>query len=75
MWKDLLTGKWKGPDVLLMNGRGYACVFPQDASTPIWIPERLVRHHVPKVRSSTSEETNTLLSAADDPSSPVSSDS
>lgn len=28
MWKDLLTGIWKGPDVLITLGRGYACVFP-----------------------------------------------
>lgn len=43
-WKDLLTGHWKGPDVLLTSGRGYACVFPQDAETPLWIPDRLIRH-------------------------------
>ena len=34
-WKGLLTGQWKGPDVLLTSGRGYACVFPQDADAPI----------------------------------------
>nr|XP_027787622.1 uncharacterized protein Ervk-19 [Marmota flaviventris] len=45
-WKDLLTGKWKGPDVLLTCGRGYACVFPQDADSPIWIPDRLIRPYV-----------------------------
>lgn len=33
-WKDLLTGQWKGPDILLTIGRGYACIFPQDASSP-----------------------------------------
>lgn len=42
-WKDLLTGQWKGPDVLLTSGRGYACVFPQDADSPIWIPDQLIR--------------------------------
>lgn len=43
MWKDLLTGIWKGPDVMITAGRGYACVFPQDAESPIWIPDRLIR--------------------------------
>lgn len=42
-WKDVLTGQWKGPDVLLTSGRGYACIFPQDAETPVWIPDRLIR--------------------------------
>lgn len=44
-WKDLLSGKWRGPDVLLTSGRGYACVFPQDAETPLWIPDRLIHHY------------------------------
>lgn len=44
-WKDLLTGQWKGPDILLTLGRGYACVFPQDATSPLWIPDRLIRHY------------------------------
>ena len=39
MWKDLLTGTWEGPDVLITWGRGYACVFPQNAETPVWIPD------------------------------------
>ena len=43
-WKDLLTGEWKGPDVLLTCGRGYACVFPQNSTSPVWIPDRLIRH-------------------------------
>lgn len=43
MWKDQLSGLWKGPDVLLTSGRGYACIFPQDAESPIWIPDRLVK--------------------------------
>lgn len=42
-WKDLLTDTWKGPDVLITSGRGYACVFPQDAEAPIWIPDTLIR--------------------------------
>ena len=43
MWKDLLTRSWKGPNALISSGRGYACVFPQDAEGPIWIPDRLIR--------------------------------
>ena len=43
-WKDLLTGERKGPDVLLTCGRGYACVFPQDSTSPVWIPDRLIQH-------------------------------
>lgn len=42
-WKDLLTGTWRGPDILIASGRGYACVFPQDAEAPVWIPDRLIR--------------------------------
>ena len=43
-WKDLLSGQWRGPDPLLTSGQGYACVFPQDIDSPIWIPDRLIRH-------------------------------
>ena len=43
-WKDLLTRAWKGPDVLLTCERGYACVFPQNSTSPVWIPDRLIRH-------------------------------
>ena len=38
-WKDLLTGERKGPDIPLTCGRGYACVCPQDSTSPIWTPE------------------------------------
>ena len=43
-WKDFLTREWKGPDVLLTCRRGYACVFPQDSTSPVWIPDRLIQH-------------------------------
>ena len=43
-WKDLLIGESKGPAILLTCGRGYACIFPQGAELPIWIPDRLIRH-------------------------------
>lgn len=42
-WKGLLTGQWKGPDVLITCGRGYACIFPLDSDTPVWVPDRLFR--------------------------------
>ena len=43
LWKDILTGQWKGPDPVLIWSRGSVCVFPQDKEVPIWVPERLVR--------------------------------
>ena len=43
-WKDFLIREWKGPDVLLTCRRGYACVFPQDSTSPVWIPDRLILH-------------------------------
>ena len=43
-WKNLLSGQWRGPDPLLSSGRGHACIFPQGADSPIWIPDRLIRH-------------------------------
>ena len=46
-WKDLLTREWKGPDVLLTCGRGYACVFLQDSTSPVRIPDRLIWHVQP----------------------------
>jgi hypothetical protein len=45
MWKDPLTNQWMGPDPVLMGGRGFLCIFPRDADSLRWIPERLVRHH------------------------------
>ena len=43
-WRDLLSRQWKGPDPLLTSGRVYACIFPQDSDSPIWVPDRLIRH-------------------------------
>ena len=42
-WKDPMTGQWKGPDPLLRQGRGHACIFPQDEEAPRWVPARFVR--------------------------------
>ena len=43
-WKDLFSGQWKGPNPLLTSSRGYACIFPQDANSPIWVPDILIHH-------------------------------
>ena len=42
-WKDVLSGKWHGPDPVILKFRGAFCVFPQDKEYPIWVPERLTR--------------------------------
>lgn len=56
MWKDLLNGVWRGPDTLITSGRGYACVFPQDVESPIWIPDQLIRPAPPLRQTKTCEE-------------------
>jgi hypothetical protein len=43
MWKDVLTGCWKGPDSVLVWAKGSVCVFPQDHRQPLWVPEQLTR--------------------------------
>ena len=35
----------EGTRPLLITGRGFACVFPQDQLKPIWVPARNVLHH------------------------------
>ena len=42
-WKDVLTGKWYGPDPVISRSRGAVCVFPQGQEHLIWVPERLMR--------------------------------
>lgn len=44
IWKDTLSNQWHGPDPVLMWGRGHVCVFPRSSDSPIWVPERLVKH-------------------------------
>lgn len=46
-----VSSTWKGPDVLLSSARGHACVFPQDAESPVWIPDRLIRSYNPKAET------------------------
>lgn len=55
MWKDILTGKWFGPDPVLRWVRGSVCVFPQNQQTPVWVPERLTRP-VPKQNEPVGDE-------------------
>jgi transposase InsO family protein len=43
MWRDPLTYKWKGPDPVLIWGRGSACVLDQEQAAPRWLPERLIK--------------------------------
>lgn len=40
-WKDVITGQWNGPDSVLTWARGCVCVFPQNSTDPVWVPERL----------------------------------
>ena len=47
MWKDVLLNKWKGPDPVLIWGRGSVCVFPQDKEVWQWILEQLIRQISP----------------------------
>ena len=42
-WKDPANGTWKGPDPILIWGRGHVCVFSQDENQARWLPERLIR--------------------------------
>ena len=42
-WKDVLTGKWYGPDPIISRSRGAVCVFPQDQ-----VPERLTQKLLPQ---------------------------
>ncbi|XP_069738427.1 KRAB-A domain-containing protein 2 [Phaenicophaeus curvirostris] len=55
-WKDPMDGKIRGPDPVLIWGRGYVCVFPTDETSPRWIPERCVRHA--KNKNGKAAETN-----------------
>ena len=38
-WKDVLTGKWYGPDPIISRSRGAVFVFPQGQENLIWVPE------------------------------------
>lgn len=42
-WKDPCSRLWKGPDPVLIWGRGHVCVFSQEENEARWLPEHLVR--------------------------------
>ena len=42
-WKDALTGQCKGPDPILIWGRGSACIYDKENAGLRWLPERLVK--------------------------------
>ena len=68
LWKDVLTGQWKGPDQVLVWSQGAVCVFPQDQEDPVWVPERLNRPW----RESKAEEDETPEDPLPDPDAPAS---
>jgi hypothetical protein len=41
-WCDPFANEWKGPDPVLIWGRGSVCVFSQKEDGALWLPERLV---------------------------------
>ena len=72
-WKDPLSKQWKGPNPLLTSGLGYACVFPQDADSPIWVPDRLIRRvSAPPIPDSTAAATPKEEEASSTSASPTS---
>jgi hypothetical protein len=40
-----MSRAWQGPSPVLLWGRGHACVFPEDAESPIWVPSWFVKTH------------------------------
>ena len=65
LWKDILSGQWKGPDPVLIWTRGSVCVFPQDAQSPIWVPERLVKASTEIQKQEEDEEASPADGAGD----------
>ena len=57
-WRDPLTNEWKGPDPVLIWGRGSVCVFSQKEDGARWLPERLVRQLDTDPESSSKYDSN-----------------
>ena len=57
-WQDPLTNEWKGPDPVLIWGRGLVCVFSQKEDGARWLPERLVRQLDTDPESSSKYDSN-----------------
>ena len=67
-WKDLQTGRWMEPTLLLAKVRGAVCVFPPGVDKPIWVPERCVRpvtqdedHNAPSASGDDSGNNNGIM--------------
>jgi hypothetical protein len=45
LWKDVMTGAWQGPSLVLLWGRGHACIFPEGADSSIWVPSQFMKMH------------------------------
>ena len=58
LWKDILSGQWKGPDPVLIWTQESVCVFPQDAQSSIWVPEILVKASIETQKQEEDEETS-----------------
>ena len=41
VYRDPVTGVWKGPVPVIFNGRGYMCVSTD--RRPVWVPSRVVK--------------------------------
>ena len=61
LWKDPLTSTWRGPDPVLIWGRGHVCIFPRSAPGPCWFPERLVKQIDGSPQLTTSSEDEAAL--------------
>lgn len=70
-WKDILTGKWCGPDPVLCWNRGAVCVFPQEPGRePLWVPERLVRKATPPPQDTPLPPTDDIFPEATEVTTP-----
>ncbi|XP_012879155.1 PREDICTED: endogenous retrovirus group K member 8 Pol protein-like [Dipodomys ordii] len=43
LWRDPITGKWEGPDPIIIWGKGSACIYDSRENGARWLPERLVK--------------------------------
>ena len=57
-WQDPLTNEWKGPDPVLIWGRGSVCVFSQKEDGAQWLTEILVHQGDTDPESSSKYDSN-----------------
>jgi hypothetical protein len=43
LYKDVMTGAWQCPSPVLLSGQGHACVFPECAENPVWVPSWVMK--------------------------------